>query len=109
MKDSSRLILTITTVMIVTMFAIVGGGQRALVTASSNLTNVNPPGPSQFYLQHNLLSDGFIAADLIDPNLVNAWGLDAGPTSPWWIADNGTGKSTLYNVATGTIPAVFTV
>src|SRR4029450_1292677 len=26
-----------------------------------------------------------------------------------WIADNGTGKSTLYNVATDSIPAVFTV
>lgn len=66
-------------------------------------------GPSQFYAQHNLVSDGFVPADHTDPNLVNAWGLVAGPTSPWWIADNGTGKSTLYNVAAGAIPAVFTV
>ena len=30
----------------------------------------------------------------------NAWGLGAGPTtSPWWVADNGTGASTLYNGA----------
>jgi uncharacterized protein (TIGR03118 family) len=32
-------------------------------------------------------------------NLVNAWGLVAGPMTPWWVADNGTGLSTLYNAA----------
>jgi uncharacterized protein (TIGR03118 family) len=37
-----------------------------------------------------------------DPHLVNAWGLVAGPTTPWWVADNGTDLSTLYNTATGT-------
>ena len=34
-----------------------------------------------------------------DPNLVNSWGLARAATSPWWIADNGTGLSTLYNAA----------
>jgi uncharacterized protein (TIGR03118 family) len=32
-----------------------------------------------------------------DGNLVNAWGLTAGPTTPWWVSDNGRDKSTLYN------------
>jgi uncharacterized protein (TIGR03118 family) len=31
-----------------------------------------------------------------DPALVNGWGLSAGPTTPWWVSDNGTDKSTLY-------------
>jgi uncharacterized protein (TIGR03118 family) len=31
-----------------------------------------------------------------DPDLVNAWGLARSPTSPWWVADNGTDLSTLY-------------
>jgi uncharacterized protein (TIGR03118 family) len=84
--------------------ALVCGGQRALVTASSA-----PIGPSQFYRQHNLISDGFVAADLTDVNLVNAWGLVSGPTTPWWIANNGTGTTTLYNVGTGTIVTHFTV
>jgi uncharacterized protein (TIGR03118 family) len=61
-------------------------------------------GPSQFYAQHNLVSDGFVPADHINSDVVNAWGLVSGPTTPWWIVDNGTGKSTLYNVATGTFP-----
>ncbi|HYV31653.1 MAG TPA: hypothetical protein VEO53_11185, partial [Candidatus Binatia bacterium] len=41
------------------------------------------------------------AGDLIDPALVNAWGLAASGSSPWWVADNGTGLSTLYNGNTG--------
>ncbi|MBI3475422.1 MAG: TIGR03118 family protein [Acidobacteria bacterium] len=36
----------------------------------------------------------------IDPNLVNAWGLSRASGSPWWVADQATGLSTLYD-ATG--------
>jgi len=32
-----------------------------------------------------------------DPLLVNAWGLAHGPGSPWWISDENSGWSTLYN------------
>jgi len=111
MRDRSKLIATIVIAILVTVIAIVCGGQRALVTASSEpaAPAVNAPGPSQFYLQHNLVSDGFVPADHTDSNLVNAWGLVAGRTTPWWTADNGTGKSTLYNVATGKIVTDFTV
>jgi len=56
---------------------------------------------SPFYKQHNLVSDGAVPADLVDPSLVNAWGLVASSTSPWWVSDNGTGRSTLYNGNTG--------
>src|SRR4029453_308440 len=38
-------------------------------------------------------------APVIDPKLVNAWGIAASPTSPWWVGDNGTGFSTLYTGA----------
>jgi len=31
-----------------------------------------------------------------DPLLVNSWGIAASPTGPWWVANNGTGTSTLY-------------
>ena len=49
------------------------------------------------YAVHNLVSDGSIPAAHVDPNLVNAWGIAAGPTSPWWVANNGTDTSTLYD------------
>jgi uncharacterized protein (TIGR03118 family) len=32
-----------------------------------------------------------------DPDLINPWGMSFSGTSPFWISDNGTGKSTLYN------------
>ena len=32
-----------------------------------------------------------------DANLVNAWGLAAGPDTEWWVANNRTGTSTLYD------------
>jgi uncharacterized protein (TIGR03118 family) len=53
------------------------------------------------YHRTKLVSDQPGEAAHQDPNLVNAWGLAAGPTTPWWVADNGTDKSTLYD-GTGT-------
>ena len=35
-------------------------------------------------------------APVTDPLLKNAWGIAAGGTSPWWVANNGTHSSTLY-------------
>jgi uncharacterized protein (TIGR03118 family) len=55
---------------------------------------------AQHYQQTNLVSDisGF-GASTIDPHLKNPWGIARGTTTPWWVADNGTGVSTLYNGA----------
>jgi len=49
--------------------------------------------------QTNLVSDGFVAANTTDLDLKNPWGISFGPGSPFWISDNGTGLSTLYNGA----------
>ena len=51
------------------------------------------------FRQTNLVSDIPGRAQLTDPNLVNPWGLAAGPTTPLWVADNGTGLATLYAAA----------
>ena len=52
-----------------------------------------------FYQQHNLVSDGFVPAEHTDPHLVNGWGVAFNPFGPVWVADNGTGVSTLYDGA----------
>src|SRR5260370_28277657 len=52
-----------------------------------------------FYQQTNLVSDLPGVAQVTDPNLVNSWGIVHSSTSPFWIADNGTGVSTLYTGA----------
>jgi uncharacterized protein (TIGR03118 family) len=49
------------------------------------------------YLQTNLVSNLPGVAPNTDPNLTNAWGIVASSTSPFWVADNGSGLSTLYN------------
>jgi uncharacterized protein (TIGR03118 family) len=53
------------------------------------------------YGRHDLVSDIPGAAQLLDPSLVNAWGLAFGPATPAWVADNGTDVSTLYAGAVG--------
>jgi uncharacterized protein (TIGR03118 family) len=105
MTDRPRLLIMIGMLLLIISIALISGTQKALVTANASNTAA---GPSQFYAQHNLISDVPGLADHTDSNVVNAWGLDASPTSPWWIADNGSGKATLYNVSSGAI-SFFTV
>ena len=52
---------------------------------------------SNAYTVTPLVSDQSGVAPHTDGNLVNAWGLTAGPATPWWVSDNGKNKSTLYN------------
>jgi uncharacterized protein (TIGR03118 family) len=47
-----------------------------------------------------LVADTPGKASITDPNLVNPWGLAAGPSTPLWVSDNGTSTSTLYQGAT---------
>ena len=69
------------------LLALPAAAQKVDITNfTSDLPNV-PPGSIQ------------------DPHLVNGWGLSIAPTGPWWVADNGTGLSTLYN-ATGQIQSL---
>ena len=50
------------------------------------------------FTQTNLVSDGTVPAELIDPNLINPWGISTpGPTGPFWISDNNAGVTTFYN------------
>ncbi len=77
------------------------GGERSTAPSLTSPSFSVRAAPSQFYEQHNLVSDGAVPAGLVDAALVNAWGLVASATSPWWVADNGTGLSTLYNGNTG--------
>lgn len=55
---------------------------------------------SLFFLP-SIASAQYVRTDLVtdatDPHLVNGWGLTRSGGSPFWVSDNGTGKSTLYN------------
>src|SRR5207244_2844669 len=88
-RSSSRLVAWVTAVLAIAVFA-------AVPAAAA---------PDNSYSVHPLASNVPGAAAHLDPNLVNGWGLTAGPTTPWWVSDNGTQKSTLYN-AQGTPQAL---
>ena len=61
------------------------------------------------YLQTNLVSDGGISAPVTDPNLSNPWGMAFFPGGPFWVADNNTGVSTLYDGLGNIVPLVVSI
>jgi uncharacterized protein (TIGR03118 family) len=75
--------------------AVVAAALVAVGLAASSASTA--PKKHDGYTVHALVSDQVGVADHTDPNLVNSWGITASPTSPWWVADNGTDVSTLYN------------
>jgi uncharacterized protein (TIGR03118 family) len=58
-------------------------------------TTANPKATD--VLQTNLVSNVAGIALTTDANLVNPWGEAAAPGGPFWVSDNGSGLSTLYN------------
>lgn len=64
------------------------------------LLTLSTPADAQYKLT-NIVSNQVGQAPTIDPLLANPWGLTRSATSPWWISDNDTGWSTLYE-ANGT-------
>ena len=68
------------------------------ITASLAVAQLIVPGLARAQYQiTNLASNQEKTASTTDPLLVNAWGLTHGPGSPWWISDNNSGWSTLYD------------
>ena len=59
--------------------------------------------------QTNLVSDVPGLANVTDPNLKNPWGVSFSTTSPFWVSDQGSGKSTLYNGAGAIVQLVVTI
>jgi uncharacterized protein (TIGR03118 family) len=82
--------------------------ERALSAAAnslvSNLTQSSNKAAAGFgtVLQTNLVSDLPGVAQLLDPNLVNPWGISQGAGGPFWTSDNNAGVSTLFNVPEAT-------
>ena len=74
-----------------------GGGSGGIAHQAS---------PSSSYTLTNLVGDVAGDAAQVDPHLVNAWGLVAGPSTPWWVADNVTSSSTLYSGTAAVLPLV---
>src|ERR1044071_1380647 len=64
--------------------------------------NIPVIAPGSAYRQTNLLSDIPGAAPVLDPLLVNPWGITATSSSPFWVANNGTSTTQLIR---GDVPS----
>ncbi len=53
-------------------------------------------GPRNAYVVSALVADRQQHAPHVDVRLVNAWGLAASPTGPWWTSNEASATSTLY-------------
>jgi uncharacterized protein (TIGR03118 family) len=82
-------------------------GRATLVAAMLALPLAGAPGVASAGSDHHsspapafdavpLVADVAGAAPVVDPHLVNSWGLALSPTSPLWVANQGTSTSTLY-------------
>lgn len=80
-----------------------------MAAAASLALSLGSSANAQHYTQVNLVANTSGVAPVTDPNLVNPWGLSRSSGSPWWVSDNGSGLSTLYNGAGTIIPLVVTI
>ncbi|HEV3471071.1 MAG TPA: TIGR03118 family protein [Pyrinomonadaceae bacterium] len=71
--------------------------------AAAAVPNI-PPGSA--YRQTNLVSDVPGLAPVLDPLLINPWGISMRGTSPFWVANAGSNTSTLYRGDVGGSPLV---
>jgi len=76
--------------------------------ASMSAVHADAMGANAYHVTR-LVSDQPGNAMHTDPNLVNAWGLAAGPATPWWVADNEKDVSTLYDGTGSAIPLIVSV
>jgi uncharacterized protein (TIGR03118 family) len=65
---------------------------------------------AQQFQQTNLVSDTLMeGTNPPDPDLKNVWGISRGSATPWWVSDNTTGVSTLYNGSGVKAPLTVTI
>jgi len=75
-------------------WAIAATGSILAVVFASAPAQAHPSEPR--FTEVDLVSNQPGKAALQDPLLVNAWGLALGPTSPLWVANNGTNTASIY-------------
>jgi len=70
------------------------------VAVAAPAASARTHGHDNEFRQTNLVSDlNTVGAQVVDPNLKNPWGLAFGPTTPLWVADNGTSIAGVYPVS----------
>jgi len=79
--------------------------RSALTLAASCVFAATSAGATSLFEVESLVTDdqdalaeaGFEPAAFVDPNLINPWGMSFSPTGPFWVSNQGSGTSTLYD------------
>jgi uncharacterized protein (TIGR03118 family) len=79
-----------------------------LAACGDDITN-NVPSVNSFNETKLVANNAAGGAAMVDPKLVNPWGLAFSSTGILWASDNGSGVSTLYNADGTALPAIFPV
>jgi uncharacterized protein (TIGR03118 family) len=74
-------------------------GLLLAIALPATARNINA---ENLYSVHNLWSNVPGLAANTDSSLVNGWGISHSGGSPWWVSNEGTNTSTLYNMTSGT-------
>ncbi|HEX4631472.1 MAG TPA: TIGR03118 family protein [Chthoniobacterales bacterium] len=96
------------------VFGVLAAIMFVMGLAAPKLTAQSPNGPNDVpniapgsaYRLTTLLSDIPGLAPVLDPLLVNPWGITASSTSPFWVANNGTSTTQLIRGDVGGAPVV---
>jgi len=83
----------LTRVAVVAALVVVSAALAAAFALGRNSRTANS------YGMQRLVSDGAVSAVTRDRSLVNAWGMAASPTGPWWTSNEARNSSTLYSGA----------
>ncbi len=83
-------------------------GAMAIAAGAGFLAVQAAPAQAEDFVVRNLVSDGSVPAATVDPQLSNPWGVAYSPTGAFWVSDNNSGFSTLYNGAGAKIPLTVT-
>ena len=67
------------------------------VAATAVLAHDLPQAAQNSYAVRNLVSDGSVPADNLDPNLIDGWGVAFNPNGVVWVNSAVAGKSVLYD------------
>jgi uncharacterized protein (TIGR03118 family) len=85
--------------------ALLAAGTAGIIAVSAGPAAAAPShdqhGDRGSYVEKVIVSDQPNVAPVTDPHLINPWGIAFGPTTPLWVANNGTSTSTLYSTNHG--------
>ena len=102
--------LTLTSFLYLSMLPLIPSPAVVTAKAKTALQGQEPKipviAPGSAYRQTNLISDSPGLAPVLDPLLVNPWGIALTGSSPFWVANNGTSTTQLLRGDVGGQPFV---